>query len=122
MPSVLVVDDCPDTTSSLCALLRLWGYEARAAGDGPSALRQAAESPPDAVLLDLSMPGMDGHEVASRLRAMPGLRDVAIIALSGHGRGRRAPVGDLDLYLVKPADPPELERLLATWACPLLPC
>src|SRR5262249_13328129 len=69
----LVVDDNPDAARSLALLLRLDGHEVRVADDGPSALRTAAEFRPEAVLLDIGLPGMDGNEVAKRLRATPGL-------------------------------------------------
>ena len=120
MPRVLVVDDCADTTANLCALLCLWGHDARAANDGPSALSQAADFQPDVVLLDLAMPGMDGHEVAGRLRALPDLGDAFLIALSGYayGRGLLAPEGHFDFCLLKPVEPVELRRLLSYLGTP----
>jgi two-component system CheB/CheR fusion protein len=122
MPRALVVDDCSCLTDAFCWLLRLWGYDARAANDGPSALAVAAEFRPDVALVDIGMPGMDGHEVARRLRRLPGLRHALIVAVTGYisGRGRQCPEGDFDLCLLKPVEPDELRRLLAGLAAP--PC
>jgi CheY-like chemotaxis protein len=118
MLRVLVVDGCPETASSFCALVGVLGHEARAANDGPSALALAEEFRPDAALVDLVMPGMDGYEVAHRRRAIPGLKDALLIAVSGEaeGSGRRPPEGDFDLYLLKPVDPDDLAQILSD--CP----
>jgi CheY-like chemotaxis protein len=118
MLRVLVVDDCPETAASFCALLGVLGHEARAANDGPTALALAAEFRPDAALVDIVMPGMDGYELARRLRAVPGLKDALLIAVSGEaeGSGRRPPEGDFDLYLLKPVDPGDLAGILR--GCP----
>jgi two-component system, chemotaxis family, CheB/CheR fusion protein len=115
MPRVLVVDDCPETASSFCELLRLLGHEARAVNDGPSALALAAGFRPEAALVDIVMPGMDGYEVAHHLRAVPGLEHALLIAISGEveGSGRRPPEGDFDLYLLKPVDPDDLAHILS---------
>ncbi len=105
---VLVVDDCPDTRTSLHMLLNLWGFEVREAADGPGALRAAAEFEPDTVLLDVGLPGMSGYEVARRLRQTPDLRGVLIVALTGFGRDSdadRARQAGADLHFVKPIDP-----------------
>src|SRR5438132_14196259 len=69
---VLVVEDCPDTRDSLSVLLRRWGHSVDLAADGPTALRQAADHPPDIVLLDIGLPGMSCWDVAQRLRADDG--------------------------------------------------
>jgi two-component system CheB/CheR fusion protein len=120
MSRALVVDDCPDTTDSFCWLLRLWGYDARAANDGPAALALAAEFRPDVALVDLAMPGMDGRELARRLRRLPGLRRLLIVGTTGYagGGGRPCPEGDFDLCLLKPVEPDELRRLLDGLAAP----
>ena len=87
------------------------------AHDGPTALgRGPGVRPPDVVLLDIGMPGMDGYEVARRLRADAGLRDVLLVALTGWGQEedrRRTREAGFDHHLVKPADPAELRALLA---------
>src|SRR5438477_916109 len=67
---VLVVDDYPDNTESMAMLLRLFGHEVATALGGSAALQAARASQPDVVLLDISMPGMTGYEVAKQLRCM----------------------------------------------------
>src|SRR5262245_40166897 len=109
----LVVDDEEDTRESFCTLLRLWGHEARCAADGQSALREAEAFRPNVVLLDLALPGMDGFEVASRLRQLPGCRLVAVSGLAGKEAEVRARACGCDFHLTKPADPEQLRRLLS---------
>ena len=112
---VLVVDDNVDASQSTAALLRLAGHEVQIADDGPSALEQVRSFQPDAVVLDIGLPGMNGYEVCRQLREMPGHEDTLVIAVSGYGqlddvdRGREAGVTH---YLTKPADPEELKHLL----------
>jgi CheY-like chemotaxis protein len=112
--SVLVVEDRPDAAESLAAL-RLDGHEVRVAHDGPSALEQAGRSPPDAVLLDIGLPGVDGWHVAERLRATAGERRPLLVAVTGYG-GRadrdRSERAGIDLHLAKPADPGVLLEML----------
>jgi len=110
---VLVVDDNPDGGDSLVALLKLSGYDASLAGDGPAALEMAAKNPPDVVLLDIGLPGMDGYEVCRLLRER-GHENATIIALTGYGRHDRGrlDVHGFDNYIVKPCPLPELLRIL----------
>jgi CheY-like chemotaxis protein len=113
------VDDYPDTVESLSLLLRYWGHDVRVAGDGPSALEQAAAYHPDVVLLDIGLPRMSGCEVARQLRGQPGPGRPTLISLSGFGAEedrRRALEAGCDQFLIKPVDPNALEVLLA--ACP----
>jgi signal transduction histidine kinase len=113
---VLVVDDNADAAESLAALLRLRGHHVRLAPDGPKALAAAADHAPDVVLLDLGLPGMDGHEVARRLRKHPGLDKALIVALTGSGSDedrKRSLQSGCDLFLVKPVDWDDLDRLIA---------
>lgn len=113
---VLVVEDCLDTAESCCQLLSLWGYQRVAVCDGKDALAAARSFDPDVVLLDIGLPGLNGFEVAARLRA-EGLADAVLVALTGWGREcdrRRAADAGIDHFLVKPACPDELERLLAS--------
>jgi CheY-like chemotaxis protein len=112
---VLVVDDCPDTCESIACLLHLWGYDARIAHDGAAALSVAADYRPDVVLLDLAMPGMDGYEVARRLRRCG--EGALLVSVSGYGQDddlRRAAEAGCDLQWVKPTDPDILRDLLAS--------
>src|SRR5262245_27527829 len=123
MSRILVVDDCPDTVATFSWLLRLWGHDVLAATDGPSALAMAATSPPDAALIDLCMPGMDGAEVARRLRRLPGSRRRLILAVTGRvgWAGRDAAEGTFDFLLPKPVEPAELRRLLGALVDPPRP-
>jgi PAS domain S-box-containing protein len=114
--SVLIVDDNRDAADSLALLLHVAGQEVRTAYDGPAALDLARARPPDVVLLDIGMPGMDGLEVARRLRQDLGLKQVLLVALTGYGQEedrRRSHEAGFDAHLVKPADVRALERLLA---------
>src|SRR3954447_18732611 len=82
---VLVVDDHADSADTLAWLLRLWGHEAEARYDGGSALESARASPPDVLVLDVAMPGMDGLEVARSLRGQACSAGPVIVAVSGYG-------------------------------------
>jgi CheY-like chemotaxis protein len=113
---ILVVDDNVDAADSLAILLGLEGHEVRVANDGPAALKIAQAEPPHMVLLDLGMPGMDGYQVARRLRRLPGFHDVLLVALTGWGQEedqRRSREAGFDLHLVKPVEPDALKQLLA---------
>ena len=113
---VLVVDDNTDAADGLAALLKLNGHEVRVAYDGPSALAMAETFRPQAVLLDLGLPGMDGHEVARRLRQNPELKGTWLAAVTGWGqpedRQRSKEMG-FDRHLVKPVKPSLVVQLLA---------
>ena len=111
---VLVVDDYPDNAESMAMVLRLFGYEVHTALDGREALRKAQANPPDVVLLDISMPGMDGYRLARQLRSLFGekLRLIAITAHSFEEDHQRCLEAGIDLHLIKPADPKELRSLL----------
>ncbi|MCW2714582.1 MAG: diguanylate cyclase [Frankiales bacterium] len=110
-PSVLVVDDDDANLRLLTTLLLPEGYEVRTAEDGPAALASVAADPPDLVLLDVMMPGMDGYEVARRLKADAAAAGIPIIMVSAHGdRGARLlglHAGAED-FLTKPVDRAEL--------------
>ena len=121
---VLVVEDDEDTASSLAILLRLYGYEVEVAADGPSALRAVQASLPDVVLLDISLPKMNGWLVAKRIRKQTSRKRPLLIAVTGYGmdedRLRSQEVG-IDLHLVKPVDPEELENLLRRFQRIIMP-
>lgn len=114
---VLVVDDNPDAAESLEMLLRVLGAETRVAGDGEAALAAVRDFHPSIVLLDLGMPGMDGYEVARRIRERPDeLGRPLLIALTGWGQPedrRRTREAGFDDHLVKPVDLGVLKSLLA---------
>jgi PAS domain S-box-containing protein len=112
---VLIVDDNVDAATALGLLLRIRGDEVALATDGPAALAAAAATPPDLILLDIGLPGMDGYEVAARLRAAGHTR-AALVALTGYGREsdvQRSRDAAFDHHLVKPVELPELERIIA---------
>jgi len=113
--SILVVDDNVKAADSLTRLLRLWGHSARAAHDGPSGLDLWQTLHPDVVLLDISMPGMSGVELARLLRAQQGGRSLRIFAVSGFPASDETDPKDqplFDRYLVKPVDLDLLRHLL----------
>jgi PAS domain S-box-containing protein len=112
----LVVDDNRDAADSMAALLDLRGHTTWVAYDGESALALAAEHAPQVVLLDIGLPGMDGYEVAARLRALAQTRNSRLIALTGYGQPedrRRSQQAGFDRHLVKPVDFEILVGLLA---------
>jgi len=112
---VLVVNDRPDNVESMALLLRLCGHEVEVAIGGPAAVRAAQARQPDAVLLDLSMPGLDGYQVARKLRAMFRDKPLLLVAITAHGfeeDRRRCAEAGFDRHLVKPADPLAVEHLL----------
>ena len=112
---LLVVDDNKDAAESMSMLLEMWGHEVAFAYDGPSALQTAEQWQPQAVFLDIGLPGMDGYEVAARLRELPQAKDAVLIAITGYGheddrlRSRRA---GIDHHLVKPVAPDALRNLI----------
>ena len=112
---MLVADDNRDAADALAVLLRAWGYEPAVAYDGPSALALARAGPPAAALLGSALPGLDGCEVARRLREMAGTERAFIVALNGLGGEdavRRCYEAGIDLLFLKPYDAVELWRAL----------
>ena len=104
---ILVVDDNVDTARGMARLLKLLGHDVQTAHDGPSALDAARTLRPEFVLLDIGLPGMDGYEVARRLRRGGVLQGAVIIAVSGYGQDedrRRSREAGFDHHLVKPVD------------------
>lgn len=113
---LLVVDDNPDVADSMQLLLDSLGHEVQVVHDGYQALDAIAAFGPNAVFLDLGLPGIDGFETAKRMRATPEGRNVTLIALTGWGREEdisRTTAAGFDHHLVKPVEPHILERLLA---------
>lgn len=116
---ILVVDDNHDSADSMAALLRLWGHEVEVAHDGPSALTAAAALRPSLAFLDIGLPGMDGYELARRLREQPNTGDLTLIALTGLGREedrRRALEAGFDRHLTKPVNPETLQTIVGAAA------
>jgi two-component system CheB/CheR fusion protein len=113
---ILVVDDNLDAAESLTSLLRVWGHDVQVVHDGPAALELAPAFVPSFIFLDIGMPGMDGYEVAQRLKRMPMLAQVLLIAVTGFGGDqdrRRAEEAGFDRHLTKPVDPSVLRSAIA---------
>jgi PAS domain S-box-containing protein len=113
---ILVVDDNADSAESLALMLHLQGHETRSARDGEQALEIATSFRPHAVLLDIGMPGLNGYEVARRLRAIHLGQPLTLIAVTGWGQAedrKRALAAGFDHHLVKPVDPLAMAKLLA---------
>ena len=115
-PAVLVVDDVRDAADSTALLLTLHGFRLRACYDGVSALQAAATDPPDVVLTDVVMPGMDGWTLIRRLREQTVGTPPFVIVVSGlcktEDQQKSAEAG-ADLHLVKPVVPAELISILS---------
>jgi len=112
---VLVVDDNHDATETLQTLLESLGATVAAAGNGREALNRFEDFSPDAVLLDIGMPGMDGYEVARRIRALPAGNSTPLIAVTGWGQQediRRCFEAGFDHHLVKPLDVDKLWEII----------
>lgn len=113
---VLIVDDNEDAANSLALILKLGGHEATSVYSAVDALQRAAAFKPDVVLLDIGLPDMDGYEVAQKMRELPGMRDIRLVAVTGYGRSddrRRARDAGFDAHLTKPVEYAVLERTLA---------
>ena len=115
---ILVVDDEPDIRATTQMLLECHGYTVTSAANGADAVEVAAKSPPDAVLLDLNMPVMDGFTAARRLREMPEGSTLLIVAVSAYVSNRewcdRALAAGVDECIAKPLDYSRLEALLSS--------
>lgn len=118
MRRVLVVDDNADIANLTALLLEGYGCDVATALDGPSALEQAAASWPEVVFLDLNLPGMDGFEIARRLRAQQGDRALTIVVLSGYvdqATHDRATEAGVDAVLEKQGEVDALEATLRSF-------
>ena len=105
-----------EVADSLAALVGILGHDASVLHDGRDALRVAPAAPPDVVLLDIGMPGMDGFEVARRLRSFPELASTRIVACTGYGREddiRKIREAGFERHFTKPVGAAQLETLLA---------
>jgi CheY-like chemotaxis protein len=113
---VLVVDDNRDNRECLGLLLQLWGYQVRLAYDGPSALEASRTFHPHAVQLDIGMPGLNGWEVARRIRQQEDSGHVLLVAVTGYATEQdqiRSLEAGFDAHLAKPADLDVLQDLLS---------
>ncbi len=113
---VLVVDDNADTVESFSILLNASGHNVRTAHDGPAAVQAALDYQPDVALLDIGLPGLDGYQVAKRIRQEPALKNVVLVALTGYGQDsdrQTSLQAGFDHHLVKPARLEQLTQILA---------
>jgi two-component system CheB/CheR fusion protein len=113
---VLVIEDNDDARNSLEMLLRIDGHDVATAADGERGLSAAATSVPEIAFIDVGLPGVDGYEVARRLRADANGGGAYLVALTGYGQPedqRRAAAAGFDVHLVKPVDGERLAALIA---------
>jgi PAS domain S-box-containing protein len=116
---ILIVDDNRDAAETLADLAELWGYHVRVVNDGTVALQAAREFNPEIILLDISMPGISGYEVAEAVRRQEQLNSTVLFALTGYGQEedrRRTREAGFDHHLTKPVDPNALRLLLENTA------
>lgn len=114
--TILSIEDQPDIRRLIRMTLEFKDYEVLEAGTGEEGLEIARRTPPDLILLDVMMPGIDGHEVARRLHADPRTREVPVVMISALGQTAEVEAGLLSgalHYLVKPFSPWELLDLAA---------
>jgi PAS domain S-box-containing protein len=112
---ILVVDDTRVARVTLQRLLSAMGQNVRSVESGPLALEAAIHDPPDIIISDIGMPGMDGYELARQIRAKPQLKDMMLVALTGYGQLRdqeHAKKAGFDWHLTKPANFDDLRKLL----------
>lgn len=115
---VLIVEDAPDFAQLLEMLVARCGHDVETVATGRAALDRAEQTRPELVLVDLGLPGMDGYEVASRMRSDIGLADAKIMALSGYASDeRRNREAGIDGHLMKPLKMSLLKSLLDGQAC-----
>lgn len=113
--SIVLIEDEEDIRTSLCALLEGWGHKVKVAGDGAKGLKLIARHKPHAAIIDIAMPGIDGYEVARRIRANKKEPCPRLIAMTGFGRDRdreKALRAGFDRHITKPARPEDLQRAL----------
>ena len=113
---ILVVDDNRDAAASLAMLLQLTGNQTETAFDGLAAIEVAASFKPDVVMLDIAQPGLNGCEVARRIRQEPWGKAVKLVAVTGWGQledRQRSKEAGFDAHMVKPVDHDLLAKILA---------
>jgi two-component system, sensor histidine kinase len=118
---ILVAEDNADFRAGLKELLMLKGHEVYEAADGPGAVETMLRENPEVALIDIGLPGLDGYEVARRVRRAPGGPDLVLIALTGYGMEadrRRVREAGFDFHLVKPATPEQLDEVLSQIKAP----
>ena len=121
---VLIVEDDRDNADMTACLLELDGHRVEHAAHGRAALRAVRKCPPDVMLIDLAMPGMDGFEVARRVRALELRKRPFLVAVTGHGlpvHRQRSHEAGMDLHLLKPVAASVLQTLLLSFKAKLDP-
>jgi CheY-like chemotaxis protein len=106
-PSVLLIEDNEDGREMMATMLNAFGYSVQQAADGVQGVQMAHIAAPDVALVDIGLPGIDGYEVARRLRQSEDTRNIRLIALTGYGLAedqRRVLEAGFDMHLVKPVD------------------
>lgn len=114
-PRILVVDDVRDNRELYAEFLAYRGFEVTTAADGAEALRSVAEHPPDAIVMDLALPILDGWEATRKLKSSRATRHIPIVAVTGHvepAHQQRAIDAGCDLFLSKPHLPDDVERAI----------
>lgn len=112
---VLIADDNNDAAESLAMLLRLDGHDVAIANDGEAALQMFERAKPDAALLDIGMPHVDGYELARRIRARSDGAQVLLVAITGWCQQEdieRSRAAGFDYHLTKPVEPDAVAKLL----------
>jgi CheY-like chemotaxis protein len=112
---ILLIEDDPDNRDTLQMVIETWGHQVETAENGQVGVQKALAWQPDAAVVDINLPILDGHQVAQRVRQAFGdrIRLIALTAYSQPEDRRRAMASGFDFFLTKPADLEELERLLA---------
>jgi len=121
---VLVVEDNTDTVLTFALLLKALGHDVRTAHDGPTGVEVALAYQPDVALLDIGLPGLNGYEVAKRIRQEPTLRDTVLVALTGYGQETDREISrqaGFNHHMVKPANFDKLQQILTNVAEQLTP-
>ena len=114
---VMLADNNADALEAMAEILRLDGHEVHTAGDGTAALALATKHQPEVLVLDIGMPGLNGYEVARRVRALPWPKRPYLVAASGWGQPehlKASAEAGFDLHLTKPVDPLRLASLVAS--------
>jgi CheY-like chemotaxis protein/anti-sigma regulatory factor (Ser/Thr protein kinase) len=113
---IMVADDNPDSATTLSLMLEVMGHEVRVARDGQEAVELAAQFRPEAILLDIGMPRMNGYDACRAIRAEPWAARTLIVALTGWGQDgdkNRSKEAGFDRHLVKPVEPAMLESMIS---------
>ncbi len=121
MTRVMIVEDEPHIVESLSFLLTREGFDVRAMDDGAAALRALEAEPPDVLVLDVMLPGLDGFELLRRLRAAPALKSLPVLMLTAKGQRRDREIAEAagaDRFMTKPFSNAELVAAVKALAAP----